>query len=160
MDDLYRRGLDHRFGKRLSRLLAPAHGQRQRSRVNCGKVAQVWPASEVTMTTRIDRAALRRQIFFWLLALGLFIAFLMVFRSILLPFIAGMALAYFLDPVADWFERRGLSRLMATIVILMRLCGFVCDFADRHHSGAGHPGCRSGGADTRLHHTAPGALEL
>jgi predicted PurR-regulated permease PerM len=47
------------------------------------------------MTTRIDQRALRRQIFFWLLALGLFIAFLMVFRSILLPFIAGMALAYF-----------------------------------------------------------------
>jgi predicted PurR-regulated permease PerM len=50
----------------------------------------------------------------------------MVFRSILLPFIAGMALAYFLDPVADWFERRGLSRLMATIVIL---CAFVALFA-------------------------------
>jgi predicted PurR-regulated permease PerM len=71
------------------------------------------------MTTKIDRAALRSQIFFWLLALAVFIAFLMVFRSILLPFIAGMALAYFLDPVADWFERRGLSRLMSTIVILI-----------------------------------------
>lgn len=78
------------------------------------------------MTTRIDQRALRMQIFFWLLALGLFIVFLMVFRSILLPFIAGMALAYFLDPVADWFERRGLSRLMATIVIL---CAFVALFA-------------------------------
>ncbi|WP_394691995.1 AI-2E family transporter [Hoeflea sp.] len=78
------------------------------------------------MTTRIDQRALRRQIFFWLLALALFIAFLMVFRSILLPFIAGMALAYFLDPVADWFERRGLSRLMSTIVIL---CAFVALFA-------------------------------
>ncbi|MEM5494104.1 AI-2E family transporter [Hoeflea sp. AS16] len=70
------------------------------------------------MTTHIDRAALRRQIFFWLLALAVVIAFLMVFRSILLPFIAGMALAYFLDPVADWFERRGFSRLMATLAIL------------------------------------------
>jgi len=70
------------------------------------------------MTTHIDRAALRRQIFFWLLALAVVIGFLMVFRSILLPFIAGMALAYFLDPVADWFERRGFSRLMATLAIL------------------------------------------
>ena len=49
----------------------------------------------------------------------LFVAFLAVFSSILLPFLAGMALAYFLDPVADWLERRGLSRLMATIVILI-----------------------------------------
>ncbi|WP_422373397.1 AI-2E family transporter [Hoeflea sp.] len=71
------------------------------------------------MTTRIDRRALRTQILFWLLAAALFIAFLMVFSSILLPFIAGMALAYFLDPVADWFERRGLSRLMATVLILI-----------------------------------------
>lgn len=78
------------------------------------------------MTTRIDRSALRRQFFFWLLALAVFIVFLMVFSSILLPFIAGMALAYFLDPVADWFERRGFSRLMATLAILI---AFVTIFA-------------------------------
>ncbi|MBC7279944.1 AI-2E family transporter [Hoeflea sp.] len=71
------------------------------------------------MATHIDPVALRRQIFFWLIALAVFVGFLMVFSSILLPFIAGMALAYFLDPVADWFERRGLSRLMATLVILI-----------------------------------------
>ncbi|MEM5473334.1 AI-2E family transporter [Hoeflea sp. AS60] len=71
------------------------------------------------MTTHIDRAALRRQIFFWMVALAIFVAFLMLFRSILLPFIAGMALAYFLDPVADWFERRGFSRMMATLAILV-----------------------------------------
>jgi len=78
------------------------------------------------MTTHVDRAALRRQIFFWLLAMGVFTVFLMVFRSILLPFIAGMALAYFLDPVADWFERRGFSRLMATLAILI---AFIALFA-------------------------------
>jgi len=78
------------------------------------------------MTTYVDRAALRRQIFFWLLALAVAIGFLMVFRSILLPFIAGMALAYFLDPVADWFERRGFSRLMATLAILI---AFIALFA-------------------------------
>ena len=78
------------------------------------------------MTTHVDRAALRRQIFFWLIALATTIGFLMVFRSILLPFIAGMALAYFLDPVADWFERRGFSRLMATLAILV---AFIALFA-------------------------------
>tara|TARA_R110002020_G_scaffold18931_32_gene65567 strand:+ start:3285 stop:4412 length:1128 start_codon:yes stop_codon:yes gene_type:complete len=71
------------------------------------------------MATHFDPVALRRQILFWLIALAVFVGFLMLFRSILLPFIAGMALAYFLDPVADWFERRGLSRLMATLVILI-----------------------------------------
>ena len=61
----------------------------------------------------------RRQITFWLLALAFFLGFLWLFSGILLPFIAGMALAYFLDPVADLLERLGLSRLWATIVILI-----------------------------------------
>jgi predicted PurR-regulated permease PerM len=78
------------------------------------------------MAAHISSAGLKRQIVFWLVFLVLFVIFLMVFSSILLPFVAGMALAYFLDPVADWFERRGLSRLMATIVILVL---FVLVFA-------------------------------
>ena len=67
----------------------------------------------------ISGASLRRHILFWVAALLVFIVFLWAFRSILLPFVAGMALAYFLDPVADWLERRGLSRMMATVVILV-----------------------------------------
>ena len=71
------------------------------------------------MARNISAIGLRRQVFFWLVTLALFVAFLMLFSSILLPFIAGMALAYFLDPVADRLERIGLSRLMATVVILI-----------------------------------------
>lgn len=71
-------------------------------------------------------ADLKRQVFFWLAILVFFIAFLFLFSSILLPFIAGMAIAYFLDPVADRLERLGLSRTMATLVILI---GFVLVFA-------------------------------
>ena len=78
------------------------------------------------MTTHIDRAALRRQIFFWLIALAVFILFLYIFSSILLPFVAGMALSYFLDPVADRLQRLGMSRLGATILIL---CLFILVFA-------------------------------
>lgn len=71
------------------------------------------------MTTSINSAGLKRQALFWGIALALFIGFLMVFRTILLPFVAGMALAYFLDPVADRLERIGLSRIWATVVILI-----------------------------------------
>ncbi|MBT3659134.1 MAG: AI-2E family transporter [Rhodospirillaceae bacterium] len=39
--------------------------------------------------------------------------------SILMPFVAGMAVAYFLDPVADWLEEKKLSRGIATTVILL-----------------------------------------
>ncbi|MGX5666413.1 AI-2E family transporter [Rhizobium daejeonense] len=70
------------------------------------------------MVHHISGTGLRRQLLFWLVALIVFVFFLMTFRSILLPFIAGMALAYFLDPVADRLERLGLSRIMATVVIL------------------------------------------
>ena len=70
------------------------------------------------MTTQISSTGLKRQVFFWIAVLVVAGFFLMVFRTILLPFVAGMALAYFLDPVAYWFERRGFSRLMATVTIL------------------------------------------
>lgn len=64
-------------------------------------------------------AAFRKQIRFWLITALLFAAFLYLFSNILLPFVAGMALAYFLDPVADRLQRLGLSRVMATVVILI-----------------------------------------
>ena len=67
----------------------------------------------------IVASGFRRQIVFWMLAAAVFILFLYVFSSVLLPFFAGMILAYFLDPVADRLERWGLSRLAATILILV-----------------------------------------
>ncbi len=78
------------------------------------------------MVNKLSGSGLQRQIIFWLLFLAGFILFLLVFSTILLPFIAGMALAYFLDPVADRLERLGMSRLTATIVILI---GFIFLFA-------------------------------
>jgi len=61
----------------------------------------------------------QKQIIFWLLAFAVFFGFLWLFRSILLPFVAGMTLAYFLDPVADFLERLGLSRMLATVLIVI-----------------------------------------
>ncbi len=61
----------------------------------------------------------RSQATFWLAALVAFIGFLWLFSGILLPFIMGMALAYILDPLADRLERAGMSRLWATVTILI-----------------------------------------
>jgi len=69
--------------------------------------------------------AIRLQLIFWTLALVVFIVFMWLFSDILLPFIAGMALAYFLDPVADALERLGLSRMVSTAVIMV---GFLVVF--------------------------------
>ncbi len=69
---------------------------------------------------------LQRQMTFWLIALAVFLGFLWLFRSILLPFVMGMALAYLLDPVADRLERIGMTRLWATVsILLMALILFV-----------------------------------
>ncbi|MFO1089499.1 MAG: AI-2E family transporter [Hyphomicrobiales bacterium] len=62
---------------------------------------------------------LRRQIEIWVVVLVVFVALLWLLSDILLPFIAGMVLAYFLDPAADALERRGLPRIAATSVILL-----------------------------------------
>jgi predicted PurR-regulated permease PerM len=62
---------------------------------------------------------IQRQAGIWLLALATFIAIVWVLQDILLPFLAGFVLAYFLDPVADRLERLGLPRLLATLLILM-----------------------------------------
>ncbi|WP_237154646.1 AI-2E family transporter [Oryzibacter oryziterrae] len=61
---------------------------------------------------------LRNTLLFWMGFALLFCIFLYLFSSILLPFVAGMALAYLLDPLADRLEALGLSRVLATLFIL------------------------------------------
>jgi predicted PurR-regulated permease PerM len=62
---------------------------------------------------------LRAQMRFWVIALAILIGGLWLFSEILLPFLAGLVLAYFLDPVADALERLGLPRLAATLIIVL-----------------------------------------
>lgn len=62
---------------------------------------------------------LQRQVIIWAVAFAVLIMVLWLLGGILLPFIAGLVLAYFLDPVADALERLGLPRLAATLVILI-----------------------------------------
>jgi predicted PurR-regulated permease PerM len=76
------------------------------------------PAPDSAPAEAPASAVFRRQVRFWLVSVVVLAVFLYVFSEILLPFVAGMVLAYFLDPVADRLERLGLSRVMATVVIL------------------------------------------
>jgi predicted PurR-regulated permease PerM len=62
--------------------------------------------------------SLQRQIGFWVAALLGLVLVLLLLRDALLPFIAGLVLAYLLDPAADRLQRMGFSRLVATILIL------------------------------------------
>jgi predicted PurR-regulated permease PerM len=65
-----------------------------------------------------DGMTLTRQMTFWVLTLVIGVTALWVLREILLPFVAGMALAYLLDPLANRLERMGVNRLVATLVII------------------------------------------
>ncbi|NVK17609.1 MAG: AI-2E family transporter [Methylocystaceae bacterium] len=58
-----------------------------------------------------------RQLQFWGLGFLVFILLLYLLNDVLTPFVAGMLIAYFVDPVADRLEEAGLSRTLATSVI-------------------------------------------
>ncbi|MCV6823794.1 MULTISPECIES: AI-2E family transporter [Halocynthiibacter] len=54
---------------------------------------------------------------YWLIATAVFMVTLWYLGDVLLPFVLGGAVAYFLDPVADRLERMGCSRALATALI-------------------------------------------
>ncbi|MEC3861030.1 AI-2E family transporter [Mesobacterium sp. TK19101] len=59
----------------------------------------------------------RDQLKYWGIAAAVFSIVLWYLGQVLLPFILGGAIAYFLDPVADRLERMGFSRAAATALI-------------------------------------------
>jgi predicted PurR-regulated permease PerM len=75
----------------------------------------------MTMTT-----TLQRHIWFWSIGLLLFFGLLWLLKGVLLPFIIGLAVAYFLDPVTRWLVKKGFSRTVsASIVLLSFVAVFV-----------------------------------
>lgn len=53
----------------------------------------------------------------WIGGFLVILAVVFVLRGVLLPFVAGMAVAYFLDPACDRLEKLGCSRALATTII-------------------------------------------
>ncbi len=62
---------------------------------------------------------MRAQLTYWGAATAVFLVLLWSLGEVLLPFVLGGAIAYFLDPVADRLERIGLSRVAATGLIAL-----------------------------------------
>jgi predicted PurR-regulated permease PerM len=63
-------------------------------------------------------ALVQRQLVFWLAGLMLFVLMLWLLRDIMLPFVAGLAIAYLLTPLTDRLERLGVNRLAAALLII------------------------------------------
>lgn len=59
-----------------------------------------------------------RQFLVWAVVIAAFAAALSLLSGVLMPFVAGMAVAYFLDPLADKFEKAGMPRSLAAALII------------------------------------------
>ena len=59
-----------------------------------------------------------RHLAFWLATLVVVAASLWLLHEILLPFVAGIALAYVLAPLVDRMERLGMNRTLAVLLIV------------------------------------------
>ncbi len=59
----------------------------------------------------------RQQASYWGIGFVVFLLAMWMLGDIILPFITGMAIAYFMDPVADRLEAMKFSRVSATIII-------------------------------------------
>ncbi len=59
-----------------------------------------------------------RPVAFWIAVLAGVVVAVVLLREVLLPFVAGMLLAYLLDPLATRLERLEINRLIATLTIV------------------------------------------
>lgn len=69
-----------------------------------------------------------RRLLFWGGVTAVFVLAIWLLSPVLFPFVAGLAIAYVLDPAVDWIERWGVSRTLGTIVtmIVFFLAAFGC----------------------------------
>jgi len=66
-----------------------------------------------------------RQVLFWLAAIILAALAVFALKSVLLPFVMGMVIAYALNPIADQLVRLGMPRLLASAIIVALLVALL-----------------------------------
>ncbi len=67
-----------------------------------------------------------RQVLFWLAVLILLVFAILALKSVLLPFVAGMVIAYALNPLADRLTALGVPRTLASVIIIaLMLCALA-----------------------------------
>lgn len=66
----------------------------------------------------LDVSVVESHFLFWLAVLVLVVLALWLLSEILLPFVAGLAIAYLLTPLTDRLERFGINRLAAALLII------------------------------------------
>jgi len=66
-----------------------------------------------------------RQVLFWGTAAVLLMLAIALLKDILLPFLAGVAVAYFLSPLADRLVKLGFNRIVASLLIIITLAVLI-----------------------------------
>jgi len=66
---------------------------------------------------------LERHVLFWLAVAVAFVFALQVLSPVLLPFVAGLVIAYFLSPVVDRLSAAGVPRVLSTALLLILATG-------------------------------------
>ena len=75
--------------------------------------------SAVKTEENISIPIFRQNWIFWFALFALFCAFVYVLRSVLLPFVVGIVLAYFLDPLVSKVSKNSCtSRTVATTIVM------------------------------------------
>lgn len=75
-------------------------------------------ASEPATVVVRYQMPLWRKLLAWVAIAAAILVFLVLFDEVLLPFVVGLAVAYFLDPVADWLESHKAPRWLAATLAL------------------------------------------
>ncbi|MGJ0510567.1 MAG: AI-2E family transporter [Methylocystis sp.] len=98
---------------------APSGGAARHAVDLSSAAAKAAPALQPrVVTVKWAGLSLERQLMLWGLTIALLAAALYLLSPVLAPFVAGTALGYLLDPVADRLQRLGASRLGAALLLL------------------------------------------
>ena len=81
-------------------------------------VKTLSPRAPSRSRRKLDGSVVERHFLFWLAVLVLVVLALWLLSEILLPIVAGLAIAYLLTPLTDRLERFGINRLAAALLII------------------------------------------
>src|SRR5262245_4639702 len=88
----------------------------------CASGCAIWARSKradaVPAPAGKGAMSFRGQVLFWGAVLAVFVLALWKLGEILLPFVAGMALAYLLDPLVKRLERVRVNRMLASLLVV------------------------------------------
>ena len=67
----------------------------------------------------VEKNTIKSNKVFWLTLFVFFCFLVYILRSVLMPFVAGIVIGYLLDPIAARFEKMGMNRTVATILVMV-----------------------------------------